>query len=189
MFRKALALAAFTVFALPATAQDYRAAMTDYLSASIANWASDEVIVAAIKAANAERAALTQADIDAMDTAWRSEADGGAGPTIDPVLRSAAADFLRKQVSASGGLISEVFIMDTHGLNVAASTVTSDMWQGDEDKHAKTYAAGAGAMFIDEVEFDESSDTYQGQVSMTISDPETGEPIGAITVGLDVESL
>ncbi|MCO6384104.1 MAG: hypothetical protein JXQ91_06420 [Vannielia sp.] len=189
MFKSTALAAAFAALALPAAAQDYHAAMTDYLSASVATWASSDVLVAAIKAANAERAAFTQADIDAMDQAWRAEADGGAGPTIDPVMHNAAADFLRTQVAASGGLISEVFVMDSHGLNVAASAVTSDMWQGDEDKHAKTYAAGAGATFVDEVEFDESSDTYQGQVSMTISDPATGEPIGAITVGLDAEAL
>ncbi|SIO20704.1 hypothetical protein [Vannielia litorea] len=189
MFKHTLLAAGFAALSLPVSAQDYHAAMTDYLSASIATWASDEVLVAAIKAANAERAALTQAGIDAMDQAWRSEADAGSGPTIDPVMQSAAADFLRHQVAASGGLISEVFIMDSHGLNVAASGVTSDMWQGDEDKHARTYAAGPGATFVDAIEFDESAQSYQGQVSMTISDPATGEAIGAITVGLDVESL
>ncbi len=189
MIKHSLLAAAFAALALPAAAQDYHAAMTDYLSAAISQWASDAVIVAAIKSANAERAGLTQADIDTMDAAWRTEAEAGAGPTIDPVMQNAAADFLRQHVAASGGLITEVFVMDSHGLNVAASSLTSDMWQGDEDKHAKTYVAGAGATFVDAVEFDESSQTYQGQVSMTISDPATGEPIGAITVGLDVESL
>ncbi|MBS8225334.1 hypothetical protein [Vannielia litorea] len=189
MIKHTLFAAALAALALPASAQDYQAAMTDYLSASIANWASDEVIVAAIMAANAERAGLTQADIDAMDKAWRAEAGGGSGPTIDPVMQNAAAEFLRKQAAASGGLISEAFVTDSHGLNVAASDVTSDMWQGDEEKHSKTYSVGPDATFVSEIEFDESSQTYQGQVSMTIVDPATGAPIGAITVGLDVESL
>ena len=40
-----------------------------------------------------------------------------------------------------------------------------------------------------EVAFDESSQAYQAQVSFTISDPKTGRPIGAMTVGLNAELL
>jgi hypothetical protein len=100
-----------------------------------------------------------------------------------------AADFLRGQVDASGGRITEVFIMDRHGLNVAASAMTSDMWQGDEAKFTETYSMGAGAVHFSEVELDESTQRYQAQISVTIVDPSSGEPIGAMTVGVDAEAL
>jgi hypothetical protein len=85
---------------------------------------------------------MEQARIDALDLAWRAEIGSAATPTIDPVLQSAAAEFLRSRVDASGGRITEVFIMDQHGLNVAASAMTSDMWQGDEAKFTETYSVG-----------------------------------------------
>jgi len=173
----------------PAVAQDYTAAMTDYFSVHVAGWAENEAIIAALKAQNERHIGLTEADITAMDTAWRNEVGADDAPTITPVLQNPASDFLRQRVSASGGIITEVFVTDTHGLNVAASDVTSDYWQGDEEKHTATYGAGSGAMHVSDIEFDESSQTYQGQVSVTISDPATGEPIGAITVGLDAEGL
>ena len=173
----------------PAVAQDYTAAMTDYFSVHVAGWAENEAIIAALKAQNERHIGLTEADITAMDTAWRNEVGADDAPTITPVLQNPASDFLRQRVSASGGIITEVFVTDIHGLNVAASDVTSDYWQGDEEKHTATYGAGSGAMHVSDIEFDESSQTYQGQVSVTISDPETGEPIGAITVGLDAEGL
>jgi hypothetical protein len=44
-------------------------------------------------------------------------------------------------------------------------------------------------MFIDEVEFDDSTQTYQVQVSISVADPDSGEAIGAITVGVNVELL
>ena len=49
--------------------------------------------------------------------------------------------------------------------------------------------AGAGATHLSEVEFDESTQTYQGQISVTVTDPATGTPIGALTVGVDAEAL
>jgi hypothetical protein len=79
--------------------------------------------------------------------------------------------------------------MDNKGLNVAQSDVTSDYWQGDEAKWKKSFLAGPDGLFIDEVEFDESTQTYQAQVSVSIADPDSGEAIGAITVGVNVELL
>jgi hypothetical protein len=97
--------------------------------------------------------------------------------------------YLKEKVAASGGRITEVFVMDALGLNVAASNVTSDYWQGDEDKYAKTYNMGSGAVFVDEVEFDESSQTYQGQISISLTDPASGEVVGAMTIGLNAEAF
>ena len=78
--------------------------------------------------------------------------------------------------------------MDQVGLNVAVSEPTSDYWQGDEAKWSQTYLAGAGAMHVSDVELDESTQTYQAQVSLTVVDA-SGAPIGAITFGVNVEYL
>lgn len=188
MKRYALA-AALAITAGPGFADDFEPVLQDFYESQIAQWAESAVLVDAISAQNSATAAYGQADIDALDAAWRAEVGAGDTPTITPVLENAAADFLRQQVEASGGQITEIFIMDARGLNVAASGVTSDFWQGDEDKFTRTHGSGAGAVFIDEVEFDESSQRYQGQISLTISDPATGQPIGAMTVGVDAESL
>lgn len=85
--------------------------------------------------------------------------------------------------------MTEVCIMDNKGLNVAVSDVTSDYMQGDEAKWQTTYGAGAGEIFIDEVEFDDSSETFQCQVSATVVDPDSGKAIGAVTFGINVEAL
>ena len=79
--------------------------------------------------------------------------------------------------------------MDNKGFNVGQSDPTSDYWQGDEDKWQKTYLAGPYAMFIDEIEMDESTQTFQSQLSLSIADPDTGQVIGVVTVGVDVDLL
>jgi len=79
-------------------------------------------------------------------------------------------------------------VTDNRGLNVAASDATSDYWQGDEDKFTKVFPVPDG-VFISAVELDESTQRYQGQISMTLTDPQTGEALGTLTVGIDAESL
>ena len=79
--------------------------------------------------------------------------------------------------------------MDALGLNVAASAATSDYWQGDEAKWQETFGNGSGEIHISEVEFDDSTGSYQSQVSLPIRDPDTNELIGAITFGVNVQSL
>lgn len=172
-----------------ATADEFRPALEAYLETELRAWINDPVIVAAIKSQNARTSGYDNARIDALDAAWRD----GVGQTdtalIQEVLQNAAADFLRARVAASGGTISEAFAMDQHGLNVAASAPTSDYWQGDEAKFQMTFGTGPDAIHVSEVEFDESSQTYQGQISVVVIDPSDNRPIGAITIGVNAESL
>ena len=168
---------------------DYQGAMQSFLDTSIRNWSADPALIAAIIAANTDRATYDQAMIDAADTAWRAEVGQADTPTITPVLINAAADFLRVQVDGSGGKITEAFITDAKGLNVAVSAPTSDMWQGDEDKFTAVFPAGAAGVLFGEVELDESTQTYQSQISVAIVDPATGAVIGTMTVGVNADAL
>lgn len=172
-----------------ALAVEPHAGMQHYLDASIAPWAQDPVIVGAIAAQNARTAGFDAARIDELDKQWRAQVGMGSSDLVDGVLTNDVADFLRARVAETGGAITEVFVMDAVGLNVAASAPTSDYWQGDEAKHKETYGQGAGAVHFSEIEFDESSQTYQAQISITIEDPATGKAIGAMTVGIDAEAL
>ncbi len=165
------------------------APMQDFANSTVKTWIADADLVAAIKAQNAKHAGLSQAEIDAMDKQWRAETSASSQPMINEVLGHAVSNYLKKKKEESGGLVTEVFVMDSKGLNVAQSDVTSDYWQGDEGKWQKTFLAGPDAMFIDEVEEDESTQTFQSQMSMSIVDPASGEVIGAITVGMNVEAF
>lgn len=187
---KTAIIAFVAALAGPAAAQDdLRAAMQTYLDANIRGWASDPVLIEAVRRQNQRTSGLSQGDIDTLDRTWRDEIGQSRRPTISPVIENAAAEFLREMIVASDGAVVEVFVMDARGLNVAASGITSDYWQGDEEKHSATFGAGSGALHFGDIEFDESSQSYQGQISMTLSDPVTDMPIGAITVGVNPEML
>lgn len=189
MFRHISAALPLALMATLATAADFKPAEEAYLAEHIRTWSEDPALVEAIKAANAERAGFDQAKIDELDAAWKSEVGAASTPTITPVLTNAASDFLRAQVEASGGAVLEAFITDNKGLNVAASSATSDMWQGDEEKFSEVFPKGKDGVYFSDVELDESTQTYEGQISISIVDPASGEAIGTLTVGVNAESL
>ena len=172
-----------------ASANDFAPQISDLLAKQIKPWLSDPAVIDAVKAQNAKTASLSDADIDKLDKQWRAEAKGGGGPLVNELLGNALSKFLAGKKQGANGVISELFVMDAKGLNVGQSDVTSDYMQGDEGKWQKTYSVGPYAVFIDEVEFDESSKAFQSQVSATVVDPASGKPIGAITIGVNVEKL
>lgn len=173
----------------PSFANDYADAITQHANTVVKNWLSDTIIIDAVKAQNDAHANLTQADIDRLDKQWRAEVSASSKPTIDRIMGNALSGFLKAKQASSNGLYTEIFVMDNKGLNVGQSEITSDYWQGDEPKWQDTYAKGAGSIHISEVEEDESTQTYQSQLSLPILDPASQQPIGAITIGINVEAL
>jgi hypothetical protein len=182
----ALALASISS---TAAAADLAVEARGYVQKFVTPWASNPLLIAAISAQNAAHATLEPSQILELDQVWRSEVGQPSQPTISRIVQNPASEFLREQVQASRGLIAEAFVMDYHGLNVAAAAATSDYWQGDEAKFIETFPRGSHAMHISDVDFDESAHLFLIQVSFTISDPATGAPIGAITIGLNAELL
>jgi len=160
-----------------------------FAESTVKAWVSNPAVIKAIKKQNARHAGLNQDEIIAMDKKWRAETRTANRPMIKRVLANGLSRFLTQVSKEQHGIVTEIFIMDNRGLNVGQSAVTSDFWQGDESKWQKTYLVGPGAMMIDEVELDESTQTFQSQLSMSITDQATGKVIGAITVGIDVESI
>ncbi|OUS22239.1 hypothetical protein A9Q95_04330 [Rhodobacterales bacterium 59_46_T64] len=189
MLKAAMMATSLSVTSGVAISDDFAAPMQEYFETQVAHWYADPMIVAAIRAQNARNAGLRRAQVLQLDTQWRAEIGQSETPTITPVITGSSADFLRDQVANSGGIISEIFIMDAHGLNVAATGPTSDYWQGDEAKFIETFGRGAGAIHVADVEFDESASVYQGQISAPIVDPVTHAVIGAITIGLNAGML
>jgi hypothetical protein len=177
---------------LPAAASadmKHEKALKDLVEAELRAIAEDPVVIGALNQQNAANGTLAQPEIDKLDKQWRSEVEGQDKNLINQVLANDLSNYLKKVSDQAGGLYTEIFVMDSKGLNAGQSAVTSDYWQGDEDKWSKTYAVGADAVFVDEVEKDESTQMLQSQVSFTVVDPATKQVIGAITFGVNLDQL
>ena len=184
---KSAILAVGLVFASTAAfATDAPKGMIEYAQTQFQTWIEVPEVVNAIRAQNIRTADLSEDDIVALDNTWRAEVTSN-GAMVAEVLGNALSKYLSGKVESESQVIREVFVMDARGLNVGQSAATSDYWQGDEAKHQQTYGVGPGAMHASPIELDESTQAYQGQVSFSITDPDSGEVIGAVTFGVDAQ--
>jgi hypothetical protein len=153
----------------------------------IRTWANSPVVLLTLEASNQRYADLDQAGIDELDKQWRAERKTDDQPLITAVLSSPLSSYLTKIQAGSRGLYTEIFVMDSRGLNAGQSAITSDFWQGDEGKWQKTFQVGPDAIFIDEIEVNEESGTENAQVNLSIA--QDGKTVGAITVEINVTEL
>lgn len=172
-----------------AFAHDYKMAVANLIDSEIRNWAQSDEVVNAIRAQNEVSATLSQADIDKQDKQWRDEVKGGDQNMINKVLTNKLSTYLKSVKTHSHGKYIEIFVMDMKGLNVGQSDITTDYWQGDEAKWTETYGRGPMGVLISDVDFDDSTQTYQSQVSIAIVDTKIRKAIGAVTVGINIEML
>lgn len=164
------------------TAEEAPEEVVDFVYDELLSLSTDPIIIEAVLEANDEGKTLSE--IRAIDEEWK--ATPGIDDFMAELLSSECAEYLM-EIQDDYGFISEIFVMDDQGANVAMTDKTSDYWQGDEAKFINSYNDGDGDIFIDEVEFDDSSQTYSVQVSIPVDDD--GDIIGAITIGIDLDAF
>lgn len=163
---------------------EYSDEITNLADTTISRWISAPTVLDAVRAQNTQNASLAEDQIADLDATWRQQVISG-GALIDDTLTSPLSEYLKELKAQGAGRFTEIFVTDNRGLNVGQSDITSDYWQGDEAKWQVPH--DTLSIHIGDIEFDESSQTYQSQVSLPIID--AGEFIGAITVGINMERL
>lgn len=174
-------LAAMMATTAAAQSADATQKRLDAETVKLKAWAQDPVFVNAVTAQNNQHVPL--AEIQKRDEAWIT---GKAEPLVKQMTTGSCADHLR-QLTSSGTIYGETFIMDNQGALVCANLKTGDYWQGDEPKWTRSFNSGKGGVFIDRPRLDESSKEHLAQISLPIMSG--GKAIGAITVGIDVVKL
>ena len=149
------------------TAEEFGEMVLEYAKTDLQSWITDPVIIYAIKEQNELRASVSDFKIRGMDKRW---IDGGKyGDMVLEMLDRQASIITRDRRELSNGIITEIIVMDNRGMNVAISDRTSDFYQGDEAKYQETFLKGPDAVHVSELEFDESTQKIQTQVSLPLS--------------------
>jgi hypothetical protein len=155
--------------------------------AKVREWSNSNVVQLTLSEQNKKHASIDQAKIDALDKQWREERKSDDQPLITAVLSSPLSGYLTRIQARSLGLYTEIFVMDNKGLNAGQSSVTSDYWQGDEDKWQKTFLVGPEAVFIDKPEYEKTTGTWRVQLNMTLAQDQ--KPVGSVTVEVNLTEL
>ena len=91
----------------------------------------------------------------------------------------------KKWQSQFKGVVTELILTDSQGKNIAISKLTSDYWQGDENKFTKIFKQSKDYNF-DSVTYDASTHHFQVQLSFPVLD-DNNSHIGVLILGVDVE--
>lgn len=140
------------------------------------------VIVRAVVRQNNEQLSLEE--IKQRDEEWREAEQQNS--LQRSILQSDASQVLQTFIERSADF-NEAFATDNQGANVAMFPVTSDYWQGDEEKWQAPFNADRDDVFIGEMEQDESTDTVAVQISIPILN--RGEKIGVLVLGISQNYL
>lgn len=191
-FRMTLASALVAMSFMPANAEtpqpDVNKLISPALIEEMRSFISSEIVQVSVDAQNKRLSNMAQEQIDALDNQWKAEREAADKPLIAATLSSPLSVYLARIQGKSLGLYAEIFVMDQNGLNVGQSSVTSDFWQGDEDKFQKTFDVADDAMFVDAAEWDDEAKIWRNQVSFTLLDA-SKKKIGAVTVEINLTEL
>jgi hypothetical protein len=157
---------------------------TNAAIAELTRLSNDRTLIDAVVAQNAQSYRLNRGDIAALDRRYQADATTTSGIAAELIARP-ASQMLRSYMDGAQDRIVLIMLMDKAGLNVAASRLTHDYWQGDEEKFTQTMPLGPGAVHWGKAERDDVTGRVMHIVARTMIDPKTGEPIGAIAVGYD----
>ena len=150
--------------------------------ATVREWASDPIVLQAVRDANANP--RTREEIDAIDKEWTAAT--GVTSFMRSLIEHPAARRLKELRSASPE-IQEAFLTDAVGANVAITNKTSDFFQGDEVQYLEAFDQGKGGQHVGELARDESISSYSIHVGVPVLDE--GKPIGVLLAAINVEKL
>ena len=179
-FNDAIPLCAQAPFALSNSEYQH---IVDLLHDDIATLSRHPMLQAAVTIQNDRPLLLSQLQI--LDKQWQQQQWSASSPMATAMLQTEASQLLQRWQAKYAGVITEVMVMNAQGANVAISKATSDYWQGDETKFLSVFGQPL-AYFIDAVEYDASTQHFQVQFSVPITD-EQQQHLGVLTVGIDVE--
>lgn len=148
--------------------------------------ASKPEVIEAVKASNARQLAKEQ--VIALDEKWIRLK--GRLPEADQIKSSKVSAFLAAEMNKQS-YFKEAILTGNQGETVAMNIVTTDYWQGDEEKFTAIFDTNLPSRkpdsHISRARWDESTKAMIAQVSVPVYDGDY--MIGTLTVGVDLKRV
>ena len=148
--------------------------------------ANNPQVVEAVKASNARH--LTKAEIMELDKKWIKL--NGRLPEAEQIKQSNASVLLSSEMDKKS-YFKEAILTGNQGETVAMNIVTSDYWQGDEEKFTAVFDTNLPSrkpdVHISRARRDDSTKAMIAQVSVPVYDGNI--MVGTLTVGIDLKRV
>ncbi|OAZ09752.1 hypothetical protein TH4_11215 [Thalassospira tepidiphila MCCC 1A03514] len=123
------------------------------------------------------------------DQEWITLAREGAASAIaTEILGNDLSKYLRTFQASIGEQVAEAFVFDTHGQIMGMSRLTSDFDQSDEAQFQMIDSLNREKALITDIWYDASTRAFLSQITVPIIDPDSGQTLAALTVGLNVSA-
>ena len=141
-------------------------------------------------------ASYSGSDSDIQNQILQLDAQWIDAPDSDPLIQNAISDddeinFIAHQLRDFQQQFPrhvELFATDRYGALIGSTDRTSDYYQADEGWWQAAWNNGNGAVFIDEPEFDESTQTTAVNIAVPIRNSQ-GQLIGVLRTTLDIQEI
>jgi hypothetical protein len=169
---------------------DYeRQQIKELLMRKIERWKRLPKLETVLKERNLKTRRFSKQEIAERDKKWaQAFMQDDFSYSIELVDQELSAH-LREIKKQSQDVITEIIVTDARGLNVAISDMTSDYWQGDEEKFTAVFSQPANTMHFGDINYDESTKRFQLHLSVPLYTEEKFEPLGVMVFGVDVEKV
>lgn len=149
-------------------------------------WSAKPNVIAALAKANKENN-MSMEEIMEKDNLWRQSTE--VTPFVNQFLTNDTAKYLQTIQAEGKGLFAEIEITDLKGVIIAETSKTTDYYQADEEWWQAAYEDGKGGVFQSKPLFDESSHSYNIDLSIPIRDKESGAIVGVVKSGVSILNL
>ena len=122
----------------------------------------------------------------AQDRQW--QADRAAAAARSGLLANPASQYLADLVRHDP-IYREILVADRHGRLVAASNITSDFFQADEDWWVQAYDYGRWRVGVSDVRRDESAGVYAFEIAVPVPSPSSDDVVGIMKVVADSREM
>ena len=183
---KVIFMCGLVMISLFTVAQPTHAFCAGTLIKEIQQIAQKPEVIEEIKRANSNQ--LSQAAILAIDKRWIAKK--GKIREAEIIITNKASMVLATEVNKTN-YFREAILTGKRGETVAMNRVTSDYWQGDEEKFIEIYDSNVPSRkpdsYISRARWDESTVTMISQVSVPVYDGMN--MIGTLTIGVDLKRV
>ncbi len=134
--------------------------------------------------------AISQTELEQLDRQWQTAVvnENDADPLVRSVLDHRISQELRELQSQFPEHL-EVFVTDTHGVNIAASDPITDFYQADEEWWKAAYDNGQGGIFIGQPAFDDRNQRLVILIAVPVFDSGTNNLAGVLGTTVDFAVL
>lgn len=161
--------------------------IAEMIAPSLQRWSQLPHVLDTLVEHNELNRSLTKGDIARREQVWDEAFGQRSYDSVEAWVDETLSEEMAGWVAASDGVLLQIILLDARGFTVATSAMTADFWVGNTSVYQQAIEQQPGQLVFDPVRFYRATERFNAHVSVVIEHPDTGETLGVLSVGVNVE--